>query len=272
MTMPETHYGTTGIAFTEISKNAGPALILAGSLGADRSMWFPWVDRLARDFQVIAVEWPGHGAGKVVRPFTVEDLANDVEAYVRSIGTDDVSYCGLSLGGAVGQAVLAHQPALLRNVVLVASGLTFATPEVLVERSLSVCRGGLHALADASRTRWFAETGKGADSHQREAHVAHLRGMEPLGYALSCLALSVWDGSSYIHEDRNGGVLVIAGEQDVAVPVADVERVATALGCECVVIQDAGHLVNVDQPQRFAQLVEKFLRGEMRARTSDQEN
>lgn len=260
--MTEVQLGSAGTAFVELNDLEGPVMILAGSLGSDRQMWSGWLKSLCSQRKVVIVEWPGHGVGQVTRPFTVDDLADDLYAYVHSLPTTEVSYCGLSLGGAVGQAFISRYPGMLQNVVLVACGLTFATPEALVERSLSVCRGGLASLAKASHTRWFAQPGKGADDAMRRTHVGHLGAMEPLGYALNCLALAAFDGANYDYSGRDR-VLVIGGAQDAAVPVDDVRRVADTVGSEqCVIVEDAGHLVNVDQPERFAAIVHNFLRSE----------
>lgn len=258
--MSEPRYGRTGTAFIELGGRAGPVLLLAGSLGSDRTMWAGWAERMSEDRRVILVEWPGHGQGRIDGPFSVDDLAADVRDHVQELGIEDVSYCGLSLGGAVGQVLLARSPGLFRDVVLVACGLTFATQQALVERSAAVCRGGLPALAEASLRRWFAEPGRGAAQELRHQHVAHLLQMEPLGYALCCLALAGWDGAAYEHARRHR-VLVVGGAQDAAVPVADVRRVAEVVGAErCVIVDDAGHLVNVDQPERFEEVVGGFLR------------
>lgn len=264
--MIEVRHGRTGIAFVELNDREGSVMILAGSLGADRHMWSSWLESLCAQFRVVVVEWPGHGEGRVTRPFVVDDLAADLYDYVQGRKLDDVVYCGLSLGGAVGQVVLSRYPGLFRNVVLVACGLSFSTPAGLVERSLSVCRTGMSAIAEASRTRWFADVGKGAVDTERRGHVSHLGAMEPLGYAVNCLALAVYDGATY-HYSGLDRVLVVGGGQDAAVPVEDVRRVAATVGSErCVIVDDAGHLVNVDQPRRFAEIVDDFLRSAPAAR------
>ena len=256
--MGEVLHGKTGVAFVELNDLEGPALILAGSLGTDHHMWSGWLESLCATMKVVAIEWPGHGEGQVTRPFLVDDLADDLHDYVQSMPAQEISYCGLSLGGAVGQVFISRHPGILQNVVLVACGLTFATPEALVERSLAVCRGGLAELAEASRTRWFAHAGRGAEESLRVAHVAHLGAMEPLGYAVNCLALASFDGSRYTHSQTDR-VLVVGGAQDAAVAVDDVRKVARTVGSErCVIVDDAGHLVNVDQPETFAEVVCDF--------------
>jgi len=53
--------------------------------------------------------------------------------------------------------------------------------------------------------------------------------------------------------------LVIVGKDDVLTPVADAEQMAKGIaGAELVIIPDAGHLSNLEQPDRFTTAVAGF--------------
>ena len=81
-----------------------PLLVLVHSLGADHGMWDPQMPALLRHFQVLRVDLRGHGASDApAGDYTIAQLARDVLAAVDATGRDRFAYCGLSLGGMIGQ-------------------------------------------------------------------------------------------------------------------------------------------------------------------------
>jgi len=81
---------------------SGPALVLLHPLGADRRVWAPVVERLAREREVIAVDLPGFGGSP---PLESEPspaaLAQAVDAGLAALGVREYDVAGNSLGGWV---------------------------------------------------------------------------------------------------------------------------------------------------------------------------
>ncbi len=93
--------GGTRVSLGYDRTGAGEPLVLLHTLGTDRRMWDPVVDRLAAERDVIAVDLPGFGesaplAGEHVAP---EALADAVAAFVAGLGVERPHVAGNSLGG-----------------------------------------------------------------------------------------------------------------------------------------------------------------------------
>ena len=81
-----------------------PLLVLVHSLGADHGMWDPQMPALLRRFQVLRLDLRGHGASDApAGDYTIAQFGRDVLATVDAAGRDRFAYCGLSLGGMIGQ-------------------------------------------------------------------------------------------------------------------------------------------------------------------------
>src|SRR5438874_9084483 len=88
-----------------------PLLVLSSSLGTTRGMWEPQMPLLASRGRVMRVDHPGHGESPIWDgPVSVAEIGQATLDLLGSLGHDQFSLCGLSLGGAIGQWVAAHAP------------------------------------------------------------------------------------------------------------------------------------------------------------------
>jgi pimeloyl-ACP methyl ester carboxylesterase len=81
-------------------------LVLANSLATTLELWDDNVAALASRYRILRYDQRGHGRSPVLPgPYRVEDLAEDALELLDELGLERVSFCGLSLGGAVGMAL-----------------------------------------------------------------------------------------------------------------------------------------------------------------------
>jgi 3-oxoadipate enol-lactonase len=120
------------------------------------------------------------------------------------------------------------------------------------DRAETVRSAGLEAIADKVVARWFT-------NNVQPETVVQFRSLlvstPAEGYAGCCEALAGWDFRGRLAEIR-ADTLVIAGAEDAAAPLRDsellVERIPRA---RLVVVEQAAHLANVEQPESFANVV-----------------
>jgi 3-oxoadipate enol-lactonase len=90
---------------------SAPVLMFSNSLGVDLSMWEPQVGTFSRHFRVVRYDRRGHGrSGVTPGPYTMEQLARDDLAIMDGLGLERVNFCGISMGGMVGQWLGAFAP------------------------------------------------------------------------------------------------------------------------------------------------------------------
>ncbi len=175
-----------------------------------------------------------------------------------ALGIDRFDYCGLSIGGLIGQWLGLHAAARLRSLTLCNTGAKISDVERWNERIDVARTTGMAALVDAVIDRWF--TPEFADAHPEdiEGFRSQLLATDPLGYAGCCAAIRGAD----LRDDVHGIVtrtLLVAGTRDIATPPELTDDLHAQIEGSHVVSLEAGHLSNVEQPDAFTDALTRFL-------------
>lgn len=243
-----------------------PVVLLIGSLATSLRMWDAQVAELERRFRVVRYDHRGHGgSASPPLPWTIDDLGADLLRVLDHLAVRSASVCGLSLGGMVAMWAAAHAPERVDRLVLCATGAQFA-PGHWAERMAQARSGGLAAVAAPTASRWFTP----AFAERRPEEVARVTAMIASttldGYLGCCAAMDGMDLRPVL-ADIAAPTLVVSGAQDLgASPTrsqALAEQIAAgrAAAVTTAVVDDAAHLVNLEQPERFTRLLEEHLLG-----------
>jgi 3-oxoadipate enol-lactonase/4-carboxymuconolactone decarboxylase len=236
-----------------------PVLVLANSIGTTLELWDAQVSALARRFRVLRYDQLGHGRSEVAPgPYTVELLGRELVALLDELGIERACFAGISLGGAVGMWLAAERPERVERLVLACTSARFGDPEVWRERADGVRRDGMEAVTEASLGRWFTPS---ASPEAVERFRRMLLATPAEGYAACCDALGAWD-----FREQLGGVrastLVVAASEDPSTPPDHGRLLATRIpDARLHVIDGAAHLVNVERPAEFTDIVLEHLLG-----------
>src|SRR6187402_3456516 len=124
-----------------------PVLILAHSLGLDVGMWDEQVVELAAHVRVLRYDLRGHGATTApVGDYTIAQLGRDAVALADALGIATFSFCGVSIGGMVGQWLGAHHGDRLHRLVLANTSPRVAEPAAMEARREAVLARGMSAV------------------------------------------------------------------------------------------------------------------------------
>jgi 3-oxoadipate enol-lactonase len=228
-----------------------PALIMSSSLGTDHSMWAPQVERLAQQFRVVRYDRRGHGKSSVPPPpYTMEMFGRDVLAIMDGLGIQRASWCGLSMGGMVGQWLGAHAPERFDRLILCNTSSYYADKAVWADRINAVKSGGMGPMAEGVIARWFTP-GFIAREPQVVARLQTLvRNTAPDGYIGCCMAIRDMDHREILHK-ISAPTLIIAGKHDMATTVENAEFIRDRITGSKLVVLDAAHISNVEQAEKF---------------------
>jgi 3-oxoadipate enol-lactonase / 4-carboxymuconolactone decarboxylase len=238
-----------------------PALVLSHSLGCDHSMWAPQMPGLLDHFQVLRYDTRGHGASDVpAGDYTLEQLGQDALGLAEKLGLKKFKFCGLSMGGAVGQWLALNAPPRVTALVLANTSPKFGTPETWNARRKAVSEGGMQAIVDAVMQRFFSPDRQTARLAQSTRAV--LLGTDPKGYAACCAALRDADTRAALGK-ISVPTLVIGSDKDPSTPwEAHGAILARDIsGAKALRLQTA-HLSNLEQPRAFTTAVLDFLLAE----------
>ena len=135
-----------------------PVLMLSNSLGTNLHMWDDQVAPFTRHFRLVRYDRRGHGKSSVPKgPYSMDRFGRDVLAILDGLGIERVNWCGLSMGGMVGQWLGAHAPNRLDKLILSNTSCYFPDKAMWEGRIKLVRDKGLAAIVDANMERWFTK-------------------------------------------------------------------------------------------------------------------
>ena len=223
-------------------------------------MWDLQVESLLPYFQILRYDTRGHGASDATAgEYSIEMLGKDILALADALKISQFAFCGLSLGGAIGQWVAAHAPERVTHLMLANTSPQFVPRTNWEARISAVVKGGMLAVVDVAMQRFFS-----ADTlEKRDPHVASIRsvflGTDPVGYLGCCAALRDMNHGNLLRQIK-APTLVISGERDVATPWSGhSERLAQEIPGARALHLAAAHLSNIERPHTFTTALLEFL-------------
>lgn len=236
-----------------------PVLVLSHSLGCDSGMWDPQMPALLEHFRVLRYDTRGHGASDVPPgDYSIDMLGRDVLGLCEALGVARFAFCGISMGGAVGQWLALNTHGKISALVLANTSPQFGTRGTWEARLNAVRQGGMAAVADAGMER-FLSPGNRTSATGQSIRVV-LLATDPSGYAGCCAALrdvNFKEGLAQIKVPT----LVIGSDQDPSTPwQGNGEILAREIAGAKATLLHGAHLSNLEQAAEFTSAVLNFVR------------
>lgn len=237
----------------------GRVVMFANSLGTDLRVWDQLIPLLPQDLRIVRFDKPGHGLSDCPEaPYTMEQLVDFAEGVAKALDLTEITFVGLSIGGMIGQGLAAKRPDLLKALVLMDTAAKIGNFDMWNTRINAVAKDGIESLADGILERWFAASFRTGKPEELAMWRNMLSRTPAEGYIGCCQAIAGTDLT-----DATSGltlpVLAMAGDQDGSTPPELVQATAKLCGAEFHIIDGAGHLPCIEQPEVVAELIIDFL-------------
>ncbi len=257
--MPIADLASGRIHYRLDGRSDAPVLMFSNSLGADLSMWEPQVAAFAPRFRVLRYDTRGHGGSAASPgPYAIAQLGGDVVALLDHLELSRVHFCGLSMGGAIGQWLALHAPHRLDRLVLANTAAKFGTPELWRARVDAVNAGGVAAIADAVLGRWFTAGYAAREPAMLARMKAMMTAVPAAGYASCAAAVRDVDLRGDLGRIATP-TLVIVGTHDMATPPADGALLVAGIPGTRRIELDAAHISNIEAEGAFNAALTSFL-------------
>src|SRR5436190_10209265 len=202
--------------------DSGPTVVLSNSLGSTIRMWEPQLAALCDHFRVVRYDRRGHGRSGTTGPYSFERFGRDVLAILDALNIRTTHWCGLSMGGMVGQWLGANAADRFDKIVLANTTCHFADPTRFQDRIKAVTQNGVASIADQVIATWLTEDFRERDPATTQ-EIRRMFAATPLeGYVGCCEALSRLDQRELLGKIRKP-VLIIAGRHDMSTTVEQAE-------------------------------------------------
>ena len=246
------------------SLGKGIPVVLVHAFPLSSAMWEMEMELLAQQAWVIAPDLPGFGRSARQSKPSIPSMAQEVAALLDKLNVKEPVFIGgLSMGGYVIFEFFRQFPERVRALGLFSTRAGPDTPDGRENRfktAEKIKQDGLGSFSKAVLLKLLGKTTletKPAVIRQ----VTNLMLANPLeGVADALLAMADRRDSTDLLATIKVPTLVVAGDQDSFIPTSEAEALARQIpGARLEVISRVGHLVNLEQPAAFQQVLERFL-------------
>lgn len=242
-----------GVAIHYEVAGQGPALLLTHGYSATGEMWRGQIEAFAPRFRVITWDMRGHGRSDYpAAPAAYSEAATvaDMAAILDAAGAERAIVGGLSLGGYMSLAFHLAHPERVRGLLIVDTGPGYRNDEAREGWNRNALR-----TAERYETQGLAALAGGSPEMRASRH------RDATGLALAARGMLTQRDAQVISSLPAIAVpaLVVVGAEDKPFLAASDYMAAKIPGAKKAVIKDAGHAVNLDQPQAFNAAVLDFL-------------
>ncbi|MFQ5595454.1 MAG: alpha/beta fold hydrolase [Anaerolineae bacterium] len=251
------------VELSYVDRGTGLPILFVHGFPLDGALWQPQVDGLSDEYRVIVPDLRGCGGSTVSLAMTMEQYADDLRLLLDELGIEEVVLAGLSMGGYIALAFYRMAPGRLRGLVLVDTRPQADSDEARANRTATakqVIEHGAVTLADGMLDKLLSPA-TFKDQPDLVRTVRAMMARQPVfGIVAALHGMAERPDSRPLLGEISVPTLVVVGADDVITPVAEAESMVEAIpGSELVVIPDAGHLSNLEQPQAFNQALREFL-------------
>ena len=261
--MPEVN--VSGVQLYYEIHGDGPLLLLVSGLGGDSQSWLPVLDELSKHFRVLTFD--NRGAGRSDPPdtfYTIADLAADARHLLAHLGIGRAHLLGHSMGGYIAQELAITYPECVDKLILA------GTAPFSSDRNNTFFRTFLgwweKGMDLETRMRVWAfwlftpERFHNADFIEEyiSAAVKYPHQQSIPGFKGQIEAIASFNARDRLEKIR-AETLIIEGKEDILILPREAETLKRIPGSSLLYVEEAAHLIYVEQPEAFSRAVLKFL-------------
>lgn len=241
-----------------------PAIIFIHGFPLNKTMWNKQIEELKKDYFVIAYDIRGHGSTDSGNDdFSIELFANDLLRLMDALKIDKTILCGFSMGGYIALNAIENHPERFNSLILCDTNCTADDREAKEKRTKSIESiklNGLEQYADESLKKLFSPI----SLSKKTEEIALVREMiiktstESVCKTLLALAKRK-ETCSRLHEITVPVLILVGNEDEITAPNLAIAMHEKIKSSTIHIIENAGHLSNMENPEQFNNYLVKFL-------------
>lgn len=254
-----------------IDQGQGTPILFIHGYPLSKKLWEEQIEGLSSQFRCIAPDLRGYGQSALLaaqvekQHFSMDMFAEDCANLLTDLGIrEPVVVTGLSMGGYISLAFYKLYPNRVRSLVLTATRAGADSLEAQNNRDKAVdtvTHSGSRAIFEAMLPKLISPS---AYANKPEL-VKRVEGIMDEatheGIVASLLAMKTRPDSTLLLPNITCPSLIIHGADDQIIPITEAQSMHNSIPeAELVIIEKAGHLPNLEQPDTYNQVLQRFLR------------
>ena len=251
------------LSYDDVGEGNIPIIFLHG-FPFDKSMWAKQLDFFATTNRVIAIDIRGFGKSTdESTPLSIDLFSDDLMLFMNQMKISKAIICGLSMGGFIAFNAQARFPDRFEAIILCDTQCIADTIEVKLNRYKTIDEIALNGTLNFNEAFIKKVFCKNSFTNKQEI-VTQLRSVvmaNPEQIVINGLkALAERSETCSTLPEINIPTLIICGREDEVTPLEQSEFLHTSIKASALhIIDDAGHVSNIEQPEEFNNEISKFL-------------
>ena len=250
------------VSYLETGEDHARSVVFLHGIGGGAGLFARQVEALGPQMRILAWDMPGYGGSDPIERCSVDGYAEAFAAFLGALGIERPILVGHSLGGLIVQACLARGLGGARAAVLAQTAAAFggrdpAWAEDFVRARLAPLDEG-RTMRSLAAGMVAGMIGDGPDADGVALAERMIAETPEAAFRAGTLALVGFDRREDLA--RIGvPILLVAGTRDLNAPAATMARMAERIpGAELVTVEGCGHLVMLERPETFTELIRSF--------------
>jgi 3-oxoadipate enol-lactonase len=234
-------------------------LVFSNSLGTTLGMWKHQIENFSKYYNLLLSDTRGHGQSETTPgEYKVELLGHDVLELTQALDISSFHFCGLSMGGLIGQWLAINGGKRVKKVVLCNTAVKIGSKEAWNERIETVKKKGLEAVASTTPNKWFTKDFIESNTQQVNEIIQEFSKNSFNGYNANCAMVRDADFRDTIHK-TDKKILIVTGSEDRVTTVEHGRILQNEINNSELVSINASHLSAFENPTEFNKPVLEFL-------------
>ena len=234
-----------------------PVLIFSNSLGSEMMMWDELVPYLLPYFRVLRYHTSPPDTYDEATSCTIDELGEQVIQLMDELNIETAYYCGLSMGGLIGQWLGIHYPQRFKKIVLSNTGAKIGNDERWNGRIETIAKNGMQAIVEDTMERWFTESFRQTNPTRVAETKAMFLRSNIKSYSKCCEAIRDADFREQL-DKMLVETLVITGDEDPVTNVEQAQFLVNHIPNATLYILHARHLASTELPKEYAETLISF--------------
>jgi pimeloyl-ACP methyl ester carboxylesterase len=237
---------------------ARPTIIFLHGAALSKNLWAAQVAALANIANTIAIDLPGHKDSGGDACDRIPDYALSVSRFVENLKISSPILCGMSMGGAIAQALLITRPDVFQSAMLMHTGARLKVLPFIFEAIKKDYASYLDLVVTFSIS-------KKSDHSKIKAIMDDIAVLSQEVALKDFTACDQFDVIAQLGQIR-ARVLVVTGDDDAVTPPKYGEFLQKNIpNASIISIADAGHLSPIEKPEQVSQLIREFVSHSIKA-------
>ena len=252
-----------------LDEGEGFPILFGHSYLWNAEMWRPQIDQLKTKFRCIVPDLWGHGESDPVTEseYTIQQLADDYQAFLDALNIEKCAIVGLSVGGMWGTQLTLQNPNRISALVIMDTYVgaepigSLQVYNAMIDQFTSEKCFSSEFVEQVTPFFFSPKTLKASlpivGKFKQSLAGVQSENVEGIGV----IGKGVFSRKSLLDQLGNISIpsLVVVGKDDMPRPPREAKEMADLLNTKCIEIEDTGHICNLERPEVVSQLLETFL-------------